>query len=550
MTTTESALAAVRRLAKTAFGFESLRVGQEEAIEASLQDRDVLCVLPTGAGKSAIYQLVGMVHQSLTIVISPLIALQHDQVASLNQICPGSAVAVNSTISEREREDAFAHIREHAAGFLFLAPEQLARPETLAAVSHLKPGHVVVDEAHCIVEWGEDFRPDYFELGVAIEALGRPPIIALTATAAPPVRAEIIERLHLRDACVIVSGFDRPNIQLAVESFTDDESKTAALLEKVASGPYPGIIYAATRSSTEEIARELVERGIVAAAYHAGMKADERAGVQTAFMNDDLQVIVATTAFGMGIDKPDVRFVFHHDVSDSLDSYYQEIGRAGRDGEPAKALLFYCPDDLDLRRFQSGVGQLEVADVTPVISALLKQKRPIAFETLRATVDLSDTRLNRVLHRLEDIDAVTLHADGTISVCMPLPDADQAARDAVDEQCHLRHATSSKLDMMRQYAESDDCRRAFILQYFGEPCGPSCGNCDFCLRHHLGPSDVPNQENLPFPPSSRVRHASLGEGTVTRTQDDSLIVLFDEDGYRTLSLSLVRDEGLLTRIDR
>ncbi|MGI8406234.1 MAG: RecQ family ATP-dependent DNA helicase [Thermomicrobiales bacterium] len=270
-------------VAQEKFGLEKLRPGQGEAIDGVLRGRDTLAVMPTGSGKSAIYQIAGVTIDGYTIVVSPLIALQQDQVESIVDMGAGAAGAavgaaaeVNSTLTDTERDDVFARLQEGKIEFLFLAPEQFANEDTMACLEKTPPALFVVDEAHCISEWGHDFRPDYLRLGAMIEQLGHPLTLALTATAAPPVRQEIIERLGMRDPAVVVKGFDRPNIRLAVETFEDEESKRDALLERIEASAKPGIVYAATRRDTEELANALAERGISAAAYHAGLVDDFR----------------------------------------------------------------------------------------------------------------------------------------------------------------------------------------------------------------------------------------------------------------------------------
>ncbi|HEX2274313.1 MAG TPA: ATP-dependent DNA helicase RecQ [Acidimicrobiales bacterium] len=337
-------------MARDTFGFERLRAGQEEAIRAAASGRDTLAVLPTGWGKSAIYQLAALLIPGPTVVVSPLIALQRDQVRSLlaNDV---AAAEANSQMGAGDRQRALDHLASGDVEFVFLAPEQLAKDEVVAEIAAARPSLFVVDEAHCISAWGHDFRPDYLGLASVVTAVGRPPVLALTATAAPPVREEIVERLALRDPVVVVRGFDRPNISLSVERFVGADEKRSAAVERAATTAGAGIVYVATRRSAEEVAEALAARRVAAAPYHAGLPAAERNATQAAFTEGDLRVIVATTAFGMGIDKPDVRFVHHLDVAESLDAYYQEIGRAGRDGEPARAVLFYRPEDLGVRRF-------------------------------------------------------------------------------------------------------------------------------------------------------------------------------------------------------
>jgi ATP-dependent DNA helicase RecQ len=531
----------IRSIARERFGFETLRPGQEQAIRAALAGHDTLAIMPTGSGKSAIYQIAGLINEHTTVVVSPLIALQRDQVESISNLDAGRAVELNSTVTASDRRAIFERLRRKQIAFLFVAPEQFSNPETMAELTAAKPSLFVVDEAHCISEWGHDFRPDYLHLGKVIDHLGHPAVIALSATAAPPVRAEIIERLDMRDPTVVVLGFDRPNIHLAVAAFSGEDGKRDALLDRVVSSARPGIVYAATRRATEELAEALRERGIAAAAYHAGLKASERERIQTGFMADELEVVVATIAFGMGIDKPNVRFVYHFDISDSLDSYSQEIGRAGRDGKPAEAILFYAPEDLNLRRFQAGAGHLEMDEVEPVLTALTRVRRPVSPRLLQENTNLSDTRLTRILNRLEDVDAVDVQPDGRVKANDSTIDPREVARAAVEKQNRHRHHARSRLEMMRQYAELTGCRRTFLLNYFGESRTEPCGSCDIC-ESGSGDSDT---DDGGFPPNSQVVHASLGPGTVMHSRGDSMVVLFEQAGYRTLSIDVVTGQGLL-----
>ena len=346
----------IRRLAKESLGIAKLRPGQLQAIEAVVGGRDTLAVMSTGYGKSAIYQLAGELMEGPTIVVSPLIALQRDQVEAMEEAAVGEAAELNSTVSERKREELMESLREGKREFVLLAPEQLAKEEVLEELREAKPSLLVVDEAHCISEWGHDFRPDYLRLGAFADQLGNPALLALTATASPPVRREIVERLGMEEPAVFVRGFDRPNLHLAVRRFSQEHGKERALVEAVQGVEKPGIVYIATRRASEELAGELREAGVAAEAYHAGLGSKRRGELQDSFMEDEIETIVATTAFGMGIDKPNVRFVFHAGLSDSVDSYYQEVGRAGRDGEPAAACVFYRPEDQAIRRFLAGGG--------------------------------------------------------------------------------------------------------------------------------------------------------------------------------------------------
>jgi ATP-dependent DNA helicase RecQ len=505
-----------------------------------LAGRDTLVVMSTGSGKSAIYQIAGLLIEGATVVISPLIALQRDQVDDLAERAAGGAAQLNSSVPASERDRALAELAEDALEFLFLAPEQLANEEVLAELAVAHPSLLVVDEAHCISEWGHDFRPEYLRVGAAAEALGRPPILALTATAAPPVRDEIAERLALRDPAVLVRGFDRANIHLAVERFHGEqgaERKLRALGDAVEEAPKPGIVYVATRRQAEELAESLCERDVTAASYHAGMRAAERDAVHERFMDSELEVVVATTAFGMGIDKADVRWVFHSEVSESLDAYYQEIGRAGRDGEPAQARLFYRSEDLGLRRFFSAGGHVEVDEIAQVLDAVGRGVTDPA--TLREATELSETKLASALARLEEAGAVHVLPSGEVEAAAE--DPSEAVRTAAEEEEKRRVFDRSRVDMMRGYAEADGCRREFLLSYFGEPFRPPCGHCDNC---EAGRGEPP-AEDVPFPVGARVAHGQWGEGLVQRYDDDAIVVLFDDVGYKTLALGVVRERGLL-----
>ncbi|MDD5528143.1 MAG: RecQ family ATP-dependent DNA helicase [Patescibacteria group bacterium] len=336
-------------LLKIHYGFEKFRPGQEEAIDAILDGKDVLVVMPTGGGKSLIYQLPALVLDGIAIVISPLIALMKDQVDSMNKIgIP--ATFINSSISPDEAKERLERVKNEFYKILYIAPERFYNDEFVSQLAGLKVKLFAVDEAHCISQWGHDFRPAYMRLNRAIELCGRPPIAALTATATPEVKEDIMKQLGMLQAEKIITGFARPNLQFGVVK-APDAQKLTYIADAAESVEGCGIIYTGTRAKAEEITDLLLERGLQAVFYHAGMDPESRSWTQENFLNGKTKIIVATNAFGLGIDKKDVRFVIHHDMPGTIEAYYQEAGRAGRDGASSLCLLFFAPKDRFLREF-------------------------------------------------------------------------------------------------------------------------------------------------------------------------------------------------------
>ncbi|TQJ21684.1 ATP-dependent DNA helicase RecQ [Micromonospora sp. A202] len=532
----------LRRAARSLFGWKALRPNQLAAMRAVMKRRDALVVLPTGAGKSAIYQIPASLIPGPTVVISPLLALQQDQIASLNerQRPELRAVRISSNESPTQQAEAITEIREGRAEFLFITPEQLSNPDRMAEVADLKPALVAIDEAHCISAWGHDFRPDYLALGHLIDGIGRPPVVALTATASPPVRDDIIARLRLRDPEVVVSGLDRSNLFLEVAHCPTEDYRWRRLVALLSDDERPGIIYVPTRRAAEELATRLTDAGFPAQFYHGGMAAGARSELHEAFLADQVPIMVATSAFGMGIDKPNIAWVAHMALPDSPDSYFQEIGRAGRDGQPARVLLLWQAEDVGLQRFFS--GGLPDVDELRDLAALLRRK-PATKTELRETTGLGPRKLGQYLSLLEQIGAAEPRARQRIGAPRYSPAPADAAAAALAEAERQQTVTRSRTDMMRAFAETTACRGQTLLAYFGEQMTQVCGHCDNC---HNGTSVADQGAVGPFPVHSQVRHPEWGRGMVLSYEEDKMTVLFDEVGYKTLSVRVVSEQGLLT----
>lgn len=530
----------LEQVADRVFGWKQLRPAQLDAMEAIIAGRDVLAVMPTGSGKSAIYQVPAILIDGVTLVISPLIALQQDQIAQLEGFDAPEAVAINSRQGAAQTDRSWNALQHNEAEYVFLAPEQLTKDDVIAQLRAVDVSLVVVDEAHCVSAWGHDFRPSYLRLADAIDRLNRPPVAGLTATASPVVRREIVEHLRLRDPVVIATGFDRPNLRLEVQRFVDDAEQRDAVVAAVSTLDGPGLLYTATRKDAEFYTAELRDSGVSSAAYHAGLKSAEREEVHRRFQDDDYDVVAATSAFGMGIDKPNVRFVVHASVPDSLDSYYQQIGRGGRDGEAALARMFYRPESLSLARFFT--TQRPDEELLAKVYRALSGAAPKRLKDLRAELQLRGRKLTNAVNLLEQADAITAGRQGFSAIG---DDATAAVQRAVEVANIAERVDRTRVEMMRGYAETRDCRRQFLLGYFAEALAEPCGNCDRCTANAAAGREPETPQESVLPVDTPVEHRQWGPGVVISGEPDRITVLFDDYGYRTLSIESIRETGVL-----
>jgi ATP-dependent DNA helicase RecQ len=445
------------------FGYPDFRDGQAEVLEA-LAESDVVGVMPTGSGKSACFVLPAL-EVGRTLVVSPLIALMRDQVANLGR-ANVEAAFINSSVGRAEKNARYLAFVRGELPLLYLAPEGLRNAKLIAGLRRHGVNLLAIDEAHCISQWGHDFRPDYLLLGALREQLGNPRVLALTATADARVRKDIAVRLGIDGAAhEVVTSFDRPNLDLSVEVHPNIGKRIDRMIAIVRGRPEgSGIVYVRTRQRSEELAEALREAGVAAEAYHAGLGSDMRSAVQGRFDRGETPVIVATNAFGMGVDKPDVRFVIHFNMPGRLESYYQEAGRAGRDGEPAACVLLYSKRDRQAQQWFIDEAHPDDARVRTIWRDLLYRDHD---------QPLDDDQTNNALEALR---ASGLVAPTELRLLSQDPDAPIDTRTI---SAHREYA-ESRLARMVEYAETSACRRRLILAYFGEEAPPTCGRCDNC----------------------------------------------------------------------
>jgi ATP-dependent DNA helicase RecQ len=588
--TSHLTLERLRELARERFGIKRFRPGQEEVLSGVLEGKDVLAILPTGGGKSLTYQLPAIAMSGTTVVVSPLIALMQDQVEKLRSL--GVHVArVDSTLSDRELKAEIQRLGEGQHEIAYVTPERLADPAFRRILKRAHPGLFVVDEAHCVSQWGHDFRPAYLGLSAALEELGRPPVLALTATATDKVIGDIVRQLGMIDPQVILAGFERPNLFFEVMQVSTEHGRRRRLLELLRRRRGATIVYCATIQHVEELTALFREQGIEADRYHGQMRSKEREEVQRAFMQSDgTRVIVATNAFGLGVDKPDIRNVIHAQMPGSLEAYFQEAGRAGRDGRPSRCTLLYLPDDRRVQAYFLGGRYPRKEDVIAVARSLFEHGKaePVGLTRLAELADVPAKTARVVTTLLSELRLSVEGAGNNLSACGELPPDEVLAEAALCYE-ERRREDRARLESVVRYATSQLCRTRILLAYFGQQGEPTCAHCDNCVRRsHKAEEAVRKEEEQrrlaqeaesraaaaraaaaaaaaegrsvrrplrvfrttkkkpegparppPLARGARVRHPSFGEGEVLVVMDDKVTAFFPGRGERTVKLSFL-----------
>ena len=499
---TASDINSYRALMDKVFGYPEFRPGQEQVL-GRLADSDVLGVMPTGSGKSLCYVLPAL-STGRTVVVSPLIALMRDQVHSLRSAGVRAAF-INSSLDRAGQNASYLGFVRGQVDLLYVAPERFANGRFVDGLRRAGVNLLAIDEAHCVSEWGHDFRPDYLTLGSVRRAIGTPRTLALTATAEPAVQDDILDRLGILGAERVVTSVDRPNLRFSVEHVPDLSARRERLMQLISDRrDRPGIVYARTRRMVEELSGMLTKAGMPAEPYHAGMDMEQRDAVQHRFTIDDAPVIVATNAFGMGVDKPDVRFVIHFNMPGRLEAYYQQAGRAGRDGEPADCILLFGGHDIVAQRQFIERGHPDEKQVRQAWVSLVSSGAPGAPDAEWG--DALDRGADGFAATLSALRACGLVDHGSLR---PLSDDPDAHIDISTVTRHKRYA-EDRLARMLEYSEAKGCRRAMILRYFGESPASSCTACDSCIHS-------PDETRAEYPPSLYEALIDLREKIARRT---------------------------------
>ncbi len=589
-------------LGQRRFGISEFRPGQALAIRNVLAGIDTLAIMPTGAGKSLCYQLPALELTGVTLVVSPLIALMKDQYDKLDQL-QIEVLRLDSTLSPRDEAAALARLSENRPCIAYVTPERLGEPRFRERLAAVHVALFVVDEAHCISQWGHDFRPAYLGLGEAVRALRNPPVLALTATAPPKVKDDILAQLQIPEASVIDIGLDRPNLRYHVLKASSERKKQALLLRLIEKQAGCGIIYAATVKTVDALADFLWSQGVECGRYHGRMRAKDRERVQSAFMErSEPRLMVATNAFGLGVDKQDLRFVIHYNFPGSLESYYQEAGRAGRDGLPADCVLLYQPEDKRIQSFFLG-GRYPTPEQTRAVAEALvhvtggrvatsaeegSAEPDDVFVSVKDIAERADAPAKKARVVLSFLKEVGFAAEAPGARFAPLatepPSIDNLAR-AASRYEQKRAQDRARLASMLRYAQSHLCRTRLLVTYFGYTDAPACGSCDNCIRNpkatpqrdaesvaqalaaRRSTTDPATRRALleealrrnrgagrgralkiervkrpvfgPLEKGDIVRHATWGEGEVVRVSGDSVYTFFPVHGEKLLKTSFL-----------